>query len=353
MTKRSEQIQQSLLRHIFWRSRSPVKSVANEFGVTSQAVNLHIKELARRGVVEVTGNTRRARYRLTVLEQKERDFALDGTVAEDRVWEAFVKPLLLNDSAEERGICHYGLTEIFNNAIDHSSGQTASVRVARTTVSTILQVADNGEGIFHKIANALQLTDPRQSLLELSKGKFTTDPQRHTGEGIFFCSRLFDRFQIRSQELLFHHSTKTDDWLLDAGGKEFHGTRVTMELLRPSTTKMEEVFARFSSGPDDYRFAKTHVPLRLATFGDEPLLSRSSAKRVLARVDRFDEVLLDFSGVRSVGQAFSDEIFRVFANAHPKVELIAINANEQVTQMIRRAQAARRETGQLDLFPPP
>jgi hypothetical protein len=117
-----------------------------------------------------------------------------------------------------------------------------------------------------------------------------------------------------------------------------------MELLRPSITVMQDVFGRFSSGPEEYRFARTQVPLKLATFGDEPLLSRSSAKRVLLRADRFDEVCLDFSGVRSVGPAFADEIFRVFANAHPKVELVAINANAQVTQMIRRAQATRRES---------
>ncbi len=115
-----------------------------------------------------------------------------------------------------------------------------------------------------------------------------------------------------------------------------------MGLLVPAAHDLQEVFARFSSGPDDHRFAKTHVPLRLAMFGDESLVSRSSAKRVVSRVEKFDEVLLDFVGVRSVGQAFADEIFRVFANQHPAVAIVAMNANEQVTGMIRRAEAARR-----------
>ena len=34
-------------------------------------------------------------------------------------------------------------------------------------------------------------------------GKLTTDPHRHTGEGIFFTSRAFDCFEIRSGELRF------------------------------------------------------------------------------------------------------------------------------------------------------
>jgi hypothetical protein len=40
----------------------------------------------------------------------------------------------------------------------------------------------------------------------------------------------------------------------------------------------------------------------------------ASAKRVLGRGDRFDEVLLDFKGVSSIGPAFADEIIRVFAS---------------------------------------
>ena len=236
-------------------------------------------------------------------------------------------------------ICHYGLTEMVNNAIDHSAGHAVRVELIRTTGSIHLRVIDDGIGMFQKIADALNLSDPRLSLLELSKGKFTTDPKRHTGEGIFFTSRSFDRFTIRSSELLFRHSSRSDDWKFEVEEKSFVGTRVTMSLIVPSSRDLKDVFQRFSSGPDEYRFAKTHVPLKLADYGDEGLLSRSSAKRVLSRVDRFSEVVLDFSNVGSIGQGFADEIFRVFRNEHPSVNLIPINANEQVTQMIRRAQS--------------
>ena len=54
-------------------------------------------------------------------------------------------------------------------------------------------------------------------------------------------------------------------------------------------------------------------------------------------------MLLDFKSIKSIGPAFADEIFRVFAQQHPKVSLISINANEPVTMMIRRAKAARTE----------
>jgi hypothetical protein len=60
---------------------------------------------------------------------------------------------------------------------------------------------------------------------------------------------------------------------------------------------------------------------------------------LLARVDRFREVLFDFKDVKDIGPAFSDELFRVFANAHPSIKLFWINANPSVEKMIRRALA--------------
>jgi hypothetical protein len=47
----------------------------------------------------------------------------------------------------------------------------------------------------------------------------------------------------------------------------------------------------------------------------ESLMSRSQARRLMNRFDRFSEVVLDFTGVNFIGQGFADEIFRVFANA--------------------------------------
>ena len=89
-----------------------------------------------------------------------------------------------------------------------------------------------------------------------------------------------------------------------------------------------------SYSDDDFGFSKTQVPVFLAAYGGENLVSRSQAKRLLARLEKFKEIKLDFNDVPSIGQAFADEIFRVFANQNPSVHLIPINANEQVQKMI-------------------
>ena len=90
---------------------------------------------------------------------------------------------------------------------------------------------------------------------------------------------------------------------------------------------------------EDFAFNKTNVILSLLDGGEDRFISRSQAKRVLARLPRFREVILNFEGVESVGPAFADEIFRVFANAHPDVHLIPVNASDQVQKMIHRARS--------------
>jgi anti-sigma regulatory factor (Ser/Thr protein kinase) len=350
--KRSGQVKSKLLSEVFWRSSSPVRTVAREFGLSRQAVQQHAKRLVDSGDLKASGGGRWRQYSLTRKSDERRTFELTKALTEDLVWDSFLTQHIPKISQDELDILRYGSSEIINNAIDHSGGSKITTRIWTTAASIGVMVEDDGIGIFQKIASALQLTDPRQSLLELGKGKFTTDPSRHTGEGIFFTSRAFDRFSLRSSNLLFFRTTRSDDWLVDVEDNTFSGTRATMGLLLPSIHKLQDIFGRFSSGPDDYKFAKTHVPLKLATFGDESLVSRSSARRVLARVDRFSEVILDFRGVRSIGPAFADEIFRVFSRQHPKVELISINANEQVTIMIRRAQSEHEEQ-QAGLFDKP
>ena len=73
---------------------------------------------------------------------------------------------------------------------------------------------------------------------------------------------------------------------------------------------------------DNFRFRKTHVPVKLAQYPGEQLVSRSQAKRLLARFEHFSEVFLDFKNVDQIGQPFADELFRVFPNNNPNTIVI-------------------------------
>ena len=81
----------------------------------------------------------------------------------------------------------------------------------------------------------------------------------------------------------------------------------------------------------------------MARIGDENLVSRSQAKRVILRFDRFKYVDLDFTGVTTIGQAFADEIFRVYARAHPQVAISCSHATPEIQQMVVRAHTTNVE----------
>ena len=267
-----------------------------------------------------------------------REFPLEE-LSEDAVWRSFAS--LVNGFPENvRALWHYGVTEMVNNAIDHSGGRMLRVGLRFNAVRGQGFIQDDGEGIFDRLQRLLKLVDPKEAIVELAKGKLTTDPARHTGEGIFFTSRAFDRFTILSRALQFIHDVGRNEWLIGERGDQV-GTVVLLELENNSARVLRNVFDQFAQ-PDEFVFDRTVVPVRLAQHDGERLVSRSQAKRLVARFERFNAVVLDFNGVDEIGQAFADEIFRVFQAAHPEVMVTSLNASPEVGRMIRRATATAR-----------
>ena len=311
--------------------------LAQAAGLSRQVANGYLQALLRDNLVEAEGTTRARVYRLRTLEVTRR-YAREG-LQEDLVWRELISPVVARLAQNVRDIWHYAATEMINNAIDHSGSQQVEVSVGMNALWTEVLVADKGEGIFVKIRRALDLHDPREAILELAKGKLTTAPEKHTGEGIFFTSRALDFFEIESHHLRFSHAPRADDAIAEQAA-DSPGTRVRMRLTNDSPRVMREVFDAFTD-PEEHSFDKTVVPLHLAQYEGEKLVSRSQAKRVSQRFERFKRVELDFAGISEIGQAFADELFRVFANAHPRIRITPINAEPAVAQMIKRAVAAR------------
>jgi anti-sigma regulatory factor (Ser/Thr protein kinase) len=313
---------------------------ATKFSISRQAVHRHIDILVNNGVLTFSGATRNRKYFLVPIADFTKGYKLKE-LAEDKVWREDISPLLKDIPSNIFSICQYGFTEMVNNAIDHSDGIKITIHILHTATKVEINVIDDGIGIFNRIQKELGLDDPLHAILELSKGKLTTDPKHHTGEGIFFTSRMFDKFSILSGKLFFAHLRKQDrldgkDWLLEDKDVALNGTSITMEIWVNSLQSTQEIFNRYTAD-DDYGFSKTHVPVFLARYGNENLVSRSQAKRLLTRFERFKEIVLDFQDIETIGQAFADEIFRVFRNEHPNINLLPINANEDVMKMVLRA----------------
>lgn len=331
-----EPVRKYLIENLSEHPSDIVRMTAEKFSCTRQAVHKHLQRLISEGAVIQSGQTRSKRYQLAPLVQWNKLYELGTALAEDAVWRGDVAPLLGKLPENVLGIWHYGFTEMFNNVIDHSGARHVSLSLVKTAAATTVNIYDDGVGIFKKIQAALGLEDERHAVLELAKGKFTTDPANHSGEGIFFTSRMFDQFVIASGEVYFSHDfEEKEDWILQASSSG-GGTLVRMVLHNHTARTLKKVFDKFTSD-DDYGFTKTVVPVKLMRYGDDNLVSRSQAKRLLSRFDRFKVVVLDFSGVASVGQAFADEVFRVFKTKHPAVEIVVIHASSEVKRMISRA----------------
>jgi hypothetical protein len=336
---RGEDVRRFVLEHVEKHPNGVSRVVAKHFGITRQAVNKHLRRLVCERFLTETGETRRRTYKLAPLLEWRKTYQISPELEEHVVWDQDVAPTLGVMPENIMDIWHYGFTEILNNAKDHSVGTSIFVGIAKTAVSTSMQIADDGVGIFKKIQQALNLPDQRYAILELAKGKLTTDPDHHTGEGVFFSSRMFDRFSIGSDQTRFGHTDGDDaDWIYVA---EFPGgTNVFMTLSNHTHRTPKEVFDKYASSEEDYGFNKTVVPVQLAQYGNDKLISRSQAKRVVARLELFKTILFDFTGVPTIGQAFADEIFRVFAKEHPNIEIYPIHANSEVKRMIARVTSA-------------
>lgn len=316
------EIRQFILDSVEEHPSDIVPLIVKQFGVTRQTAANYLARLIREGVLVGKGVTSARRYELKQLDYLSDISPITPTSVDDEFWRTRIAPRMEGVVPDNvRRICEYGFTEMFNNVIDHSESPTCLCIYERNAQKVRLSIIDDGVGIFDKIMKAFDLSDKRQALLELAKGKLTTDAKRHSGEGIFFTSRAADIFFLMSGELSYSKRRSNDGWLFETEpSKTKIGTGVTMVVYLSSKHTLKETFDKFSSG-DEYGFSKTHVPLRLAKHEGENLVSRSQAKRLLARVDNFTEVLLDFEGIDSIGQAFADEIFRVYAQSHPNIEL--------------------------------
>ena len=328
--------QTTTLRLIAKSGRNVGTRLSTELGITRQAASGRLNRLVKAGLIEASGPSRARIYRLKPLQNVSASYHLP-TFTEDVVWRELCAPVVADLPENVRDIWHYGITEMVNNAIDHSGGKVVTVGMARTGLYTTAWVSDDGQGIFLKIQRALNLYDPRESILELAKGKFTTDPANHTGEGIFFSSKMFDIYDIRAGNLHFMHDAGLLDMLTERDLAD-QGSLVLMRIDNDSARTTKEVFDRFSS-PEEFTFDRTIVPVRLAAYEGEKLVSRSQAKRLTMRFERFRHVVLDFDGVNEIGQAFADEVFRVFQDAHPNTVMVPINMTKAVDDMIRRAKA--------------
>ena len=336
----AEEIRAYLLAKIPVHPKNIVAQASKAFSCSRTTVHRHLNRLLRDGKIIKSGTTRQVQYFLKTDKNKTVAVSLKEKVEEHKVWQENFQADFETLPKNVRDICEYGFQEMLNNAIDHSEGNEVDIDTEWDFESIKIAIWDDGIGIFRKIKNALNLKDERESALHLSKGKFTTDRENHTGEGIFFTSRVFDDFWIHSRGVSYRRSNMDHDWFIESAEvSKTVGTALIMTININSKRKLQEVFSEYAHEDSDGipKFDKTHIIVELSKLGNERYVSRSQARRIALGLEKFKHVVLDFENISTVGQGFVDEVFRVFQSKHPKMKVDYTNANDDVRFMIERS----------------
>jgi anti-sigma regulatory factor (Ser/Thr protein kinase)/uncharacterized protein (DUF1330 family) len=316
------------------------RNVVATTGASRQAVHAQLQGMVKAGELVQEGAGRSVRYR-SVHPRRRFRYHLRG-LDEDRVWHdvrSEVPELAALPEAADRAL-HTAVVELVDNAISHSRGRHVEVSLRKAHDRLIVEVIDDGEGIFDHLAHENDLKDRMEALQQLTKGKLTTLPAEHTGEGIFLLSKLADFFEVESGGLLWMVDNEIDD----VGISSAHvkpGTRVRFEVDVGTNASLESVFAQSSEA---FELARRRVVVKLFETGNR-FLSRSEAKKLLEGVGRFRNVIVDFKGVEAVGQGFVDEMFRVWTSRHPNTRLHPVNMVPPIAFIVEHGRRAAESAG--------
>lgn len=350
MTKKQE-----ILELIERQGRVTSREITEAVGVSRQYVNLVVSELAAEGEVAKVGSTRYAFYVSKAYRREHPEIVpnvfrkryVNKLLEEHRVLLEIEDTLLrLKDLPENvRSIFTFAFSEIVNNAIEHSGSKFISVEVIMRDHVLSFTVNDAGVGVFRNIMKKRKLKSEIEAVQDLLKGKTTTLPKSHSGEGIFFTSKAGDTFTLDSFGQMLMVNTITQDVFVRTTPAIKRGTRVAFTIDTNSHRHLNDVFKKYThlNSEGDYGFDKTEVRVKLFTSGGIHI-SRSQARRILEGLDKFKVITFDYQDVPLVGQAFADEIYRVFSERRPTIRLENENMNEGVGFMVERAKnEARRK----------
>lgn len=311
------------------RGRLSSGQLASAAGASRQTAHAVLTGLVADGVAEAVGAGRSAHYVSTGLRSYRWEV---DQLEEHRVWRDLLERSTLGDMPEPAlSVLHYGVSEMVNNVIDHSGSPILTIRAGVIGTDVTVLIQDEGIGAFEKIKLEKGFASHFDALGQLSKGKLTTDPKHHTGEGIFFTSKVVDRFVLDANEIEWTVDNRRGD---AAVGRSWvtRGTIVGLTHATASPRSLESVFRAYANGLD---FDTTRTIVKLFEHGDT-FVSRSEARRITEGLDRFRNVIVDFAGVERVGQGFLDELFRVWASEHEAVRLEPVNMSPAVDFMVRR-----------------
>lgn len=334
-----------ILKYLKKHQKVKTSELVKKTGYSRAYLHRFLKELQQEGKVVLIGKTNQAFYTLAgrKIPKISKPKSFRRTLLNKNLSEDLVLLEIKNETDIFNGlkknivdILNYAFVEMLNNAIEHSRCKKILVQMKRNDDIVEFRVVDWGVGIFNDIKRKFKLKDIFEAIELLIKGKQTTKPETHTGEGIFFTSKAGDKMFIKGSGKRLIFDNIIDDVFVD-DNRKIKGTEVVFRISTNSKRNLSKIFAQYTG--DSFAFEKTNLIVKLFELGSNSYISRSQARRLLFGLDKFKEIILDFKNVKTVGQAFADEVFRVWQKKHPQIKIRYINCNKNVGFMIKHALA--------------
>lgn len=282
------------------------------------------------------GPARHPVWRPGLLRQVVRHYPLQG-LPEDRPWRSDFAPYFQLPGHVQR-MAQHAFTELVNNAVDHSGGTQVTVSMRQTPTQLQLLVSDDGCGLFRRIEDSFDIAEPAMAMLELAKGRLTSQPRRHCGLGLLVTAQLADVFDVRANAHGFQRRAWSEaPWhaMPQPALARRDGTTVYLAVALDTERTLDSVQRSLSADGRSLAFDRARVPLRLvAEAPHQVLASRSEARRVAARLAGFRRAEIDFTGLPEIGHAFAHELFAVFREENPGLDMVAIGAAPPVAEML-------------------
>jgi DNA-binding transcriptional ArsR family regulator len=227
----TESIRQFILDRVADDPRSVARQVATAYGISRQAANRHLDALVESGVLEEEGATRSKEYRLLRTSLLNREIRVTPVLNADRFWDDHMAPVLAHDRAAVRDLCRGSFGEVIHNVIRHAQATWITVSFEMTARNIEVRVADDGKGIFNRLAERIGVSAARDAaalVLRHANDRSSDFPAAR----LSLLARNFEWFEIASSGVVLSYYAATDSWSIGEIDSPASGTRISMRLCR-------------------------------------------------------------------------------------------------------------------------
>jgi len=232
----TDSIREYILDCVASGPRSVARQVALAYGISRQAANRHLDALVEACVIEQTGHTRSREYRLRCTSLFDREIRVTPVLDPELLWDDHIATVLVDDRAPVRDLCRGAFGELIRNVIEHARAGWINVAFSTTARHIDITVADDGRGIFSRVAERIGGASAKDTAILWSRHANARSVD-FPGSRLSLLGRNFESFSISSSGISLSFDATSEEWSVDEDPASKAGTRVSIRLPRSSRAR--------------------------------------------------------------------------------------------------------------------